>query len=354
MHDAPTVAVLKVALGDVHWGLEAAGALYDIWRADHRPKERCLFASWNDFLEHLARRAARAAGVPASCEFAEAIFGVVREMGEAARSGGEQQHALGLTETGLALPHGNKRPEIELLALPRPIIEKRGPLAAAARAGEVAPAELLMEGLRDLLQAAQRQRWRLDENRGELMGWIELFPFSDDPARVHEALAMLPQQHRRPHVLLRLLEALPHGEPDSALGALQSLAADNAAFLQEYEWMNALMRLGTEGAAMELLDRLCAGTHQVGNGFQRARGFTASAEMYPRARAAMIERHRALPRDASRQVLEMAMGDMANEGVFWALFEAHAGGGRRDSGGIARAAQSGRGPTALRKLGWCL
>jgi hypothetical protein len=326
MHDAPAVAVLTAALEDVRWGLEAASALYDIWRTDHGPKEQRFFGGGYDFSEYRARRAAHAAGVLPTSVFAEAIFGVVRDMGEAARSEGEQQHALGLAVTGLALPHGNKHGEIErLLALPRPIIEKRRLLAASASAGEVVPVGLLMEGLRDLLEAALTERWRLDENRGELMGWLELFPFSDDPARLHEALAMLPAEHRRPHALRRLLNALPHGEPNSALAVLQRLAADDPAFLREYDWMNALMRLGTEAAAFALLDHLGAETLQVGDGFQLSRVLAAWAEKYPRVRAAMIERHRALPRGGSRQVLEMAMCDTANEEVFWALFEAHAG-----------------------------
>jgi hypothetical protein len=118
---------------------------------------------------------------------------------------------------------------------------------------------------------------------------------------------------------------LPHGEPNSALAVLQRLAADDPAFLREYDWMNALMRLGTEAAAFALLDHLGAETLQVGDGFQLSRVLAAWAEKYPRVRAAMIERHRALPRGGSRQVLEMAMCDTANEEVFWALFEAHAG-----------------------------
>ena len=220
MHDAPAVEVLTEALRDTRWGIEAAGALCDIWRRDHGPKERRFFAGWNDFSEHLAQRTARTAGVPPTSDFAEAIFAVVRAMGDAARSEREQQHALGLSVTGLALPHGNKRREIEqLLALPRPIMEKRRLLVAAVRAGEMIPAALLAEGLRDLLEAAQRQRWRLDENRGELMGWVELFPFSDDPARLHEALALLPEDRRRPHTLRRLLEALP--QSGFALAILQ-------------------------------------------------------------------------------------------------------------------------------------
>ena len=59
MHDAPwPVAVLTAALGDVRWGLEAAGALYDIWLTDHGPKEQRFFSlAGTDFSEHRARRA---------------------------------------------------------------------------------------------------------------------------------------------------------------------------------------------------------------------------------------------------------------------------------------------------------
>jgi hypothetical protein len=119
MHDAPAIAVLTRDLSDLRWGIYAAGALYEIWSVDHLPKEKRLFGSWTDFSQHLSRRAERAAGKPATSEFAEAIFAVVRTFGDAARSDAEQQHAIALAVTGLGLPHGAKRREIEtLLALP--------------------------------------------------------------------------------------------------------------------------------------------------------------------------------------------------------------------------------------------
>ena len=200
MHDAPAVAVLKRDLSDLRWGIDAAGALYEIWSVDQQPKEKRIFGGWTDFSQHLSRRAERTAGTPPTSEFAEAIFDVVRALGDAAKSDAEQQHALALAILGLGLPHGAKRREIEaLLAVPRPITHKQRLLAAAARSGEVISATLLMEGLRNLLAAAQKETWRLDEDRGELMGWIDLFPFSDDPDKVHDALALLPEPRRRPH-----------------------------------------------------------------------------------------------------------------------------------------------------------
>jgi hypothetical protein len=39
------------------------------------------------------------------------------------------------------------------------------------------------------------------------MGWIELFPFSDNPAKLHDAIPLLPEPHRQPYAFDRLLEA---------------------------------------------------------------------------------------------------------------------------------------------------
>jgi hypothetical protein len=324
MHDAPAVAVLTRDLSDLRWGVEAAGALHQIWAADHPPAEKPRIGSWTDFSQHIALRAERAAGTPPTSEFAEAIFSVVRTLGASVNSDAVQQHALALAVTGLALPHGNKRREIDvLLALPQPITDKYGLLRAAARAGEVIPASLLLDGPRNLLVVARTQTWRLDASRGELMGWIELFPFSDDPEKVHDALVLLSEPYRQPHALHRLLESLPQSPARLAHASLERLAADNPAFLQEFEWMNALIKLDTEAAAVTLLDRLCSGHIPVGDGFRWSGGLTAWARRYQTVRTAIIARYRALPTGNIRRVLEMAMDDLADEEVFMALFDGH-------------------------------
>jgi hypothetical protein len=322
IHDESAVAVLTRDLSDLRWGIDAAGALYEIWSVDHVPKKPWLFGGWTDFSQHTSRRAERDAGDPPTSEFAESIFTVVRTMGDAAKSDAEQQHAIALAVTGLGLPHRAKRREIDiLLELPQPIKHKHRLLFAAARAGEVIPSKLLMDGLRDLLAAAKTETWRLNEDCGELMGWIDLFPFSDNPERVHDALAMLDEQRRRPHALRRLLEVLPQSPAGSALAALERLAADNPAFLQEFEWLNALMKLDTEATALAVLDRLCGGSLPVRDGFQLSAALTGWARRYPTVRAEMIARYRTLPAGNIRRVLEMAMDDLTDEEVFMALFE---------------------------------
>jgi hypothetical protein len=221
MHDEPAVAVLMRDLADLRWGIDAAGALYEIWsvdHVDHAPKKTWTFGGWTNFSQHLSRKTERAAGNPPTSAFAEAIFDVVRSMGDVTKSVEEQQHAIALAVTGLGLPHGAKRQEINMLfGLPQPTAHKRGLLFSAARAGEVIRATLLLDGLRDLLEAAETETWRLDDTRGELMGWIILFPFSDNSERVHDAIAMLGEQHRRLEALCRLLEVLPQSPASSAL-----------------------------------------------------------------------------------------------------------------------------------------
>jgi hypothetical protein len=272
MRGGPAVEILIRDLSDLRWGVDAAGALYEIWSVDNPPVENRILSGWRDFSPHLSRRTQRAAGTPPTSEFAEAIFNVVRDLADGAKSDAEQQHALALAATGLGLPHGTKRSEIhKLLALPQPVARKQRLLAAAARAGEVIPAVLLMDGLQDLLAAAAAQPWRLEDQSGELMGWIDLFPFSEHPEKLLDALALLPEAYRQPHALRRLFDTLPQGPADSALAILERLSAANPGFLRSFEWTNALIKIDTEGAGMAVLDRLCGGRIPVRDGFQLSR-----------------------------------------------------------------------------------
>ncbi len=326
MHDEAAIAVLTRDLADLRWGIDAAGALYEIWSMDHPPKEKSLF-SWDDFSQHLSRRAKRDVDTPSTSAFAEAIFAVVRTLGDPARSDQEQQHAIELAGVGLALPHGTKRREIDaLLALPQTPSLKNHLLVAAARAGEVVPATQLIEGLRNLLDAAETQTWRLDENRGELMGWIRLFPFSDDPTRVHEALALLPEQRRRPYAVRRLLQTLPQSPAAPALATLEQLAADNPAFLQEFEWINAVIKLDTEAAALVILDQLCGGQLKIRDGFRLSNALAGWASRYPAVLSTMIARYPTLTTGKIPAVLEMAFHDLTDEQVFMTLFDGHVDG----------------------------
>lgn len=296
IHDAPAVAVLIRGLGDLRWGKEAAGALLEIWLADHSPSNKPNFNRLTDYSHHLIRKAERATQRPVTSDFAEAIFSVAMDFGVASKTDVEQKHALALAGIGLALPHGAKRQELDLLlSLPQPTPCKHRLLVNAARAGEVIPSAILMEGLQALLSEAEEQRWRLDENRGELMGWIDLFPFSDSPERVHDAILRLSDHHRSPNALRRLLETIPQSPADTAFVMLERLAADIPEFLRDSQWTSAMFKLNTQEAAVAVLEHLSEGRVPAGDGFHLSSELTRLANLLPNFHTALIERYLALP-----------------------------------------------------------
>lgn len=68
--------------------------------------------------------------------------------------------------------------------LPVPYAAEQRPLIASAMAGEVLRSDILVAGFDELLEAGKTESWRLAENRGELMNWVEPFAFSDHPEAV--------------------------------------------------------------------------------------------------------------------------------------------------------------------------
>ena len=117
---------------------------------------------------------------------------------------------------------------------------------------------------------------------------------------------------------------------------LERLAADNPAFLQEFEWRNALTKVDTEAAALVMLDWLCNGRIPGHDEIRLSRTLTGWALKYSAVRAALIARYRALPAHNIRTVLERAMAELTDEEVFMALFDRHVDPPRPFSG-LARA-----------------
>lgn len=326
MHDEPAVAVLLRGLNDLRWGIEAAAALHTIWLTDNTSPEEVDFGLRDRYSLHMPRRIERAERTPATSEFGEAIFSVVRMFGDPANTDDQKRYAIALAVAGSALPHGSKRQEIDgLLGLPLSILEKHRLLAAAAQAGEVLPAALLLEGLRELLAVAETQTWRLNQDYGEQVQWLALFPFSDDPNQVHAAIAMLPERLRSPLALRGLLETVNHGPEDAALGTLERLAQGDRAFFQDFQWIKALLDLDSEEAALAVLSHHCAGSFTVEDHHRRSAIWAKWARQSAVVRAALVERYRGLSPGPTRQTLEMAMDDLADEEVFMVLFEGQVG-----------------------------
>jgi hypothetical protein len=305
----------------------------DIWNRDHPSDKDKRFASWYDFSNVRARQAQRQDPQhPAeTSDFAEAIFTVVRVLGTPGNDDANQRHALALAKVGLAIPHGRKRSEINaLLDLPQPYAVKQQLLTAAAMAGEIVPADVFLAGTQELLELAKKDSWpwRLDEKRGELMGWIELFAFSDRPLVVFNAIDLLSAEHRHPWCLRRLLSALGNSSHQDTLQVLTELGQRDPRFLAERDWLNAMMELGTEASARALLDLVCDGKLSTSRrGLDSWRFSRYMAEMLrklPSIRDDLLQRYERMPGGQLKAILESALAELADPEIIPALIRSYA------------------------------
>jgi hypothetical protein len=341
---AQVIALMRSYLPDLRFGLDAACALMEIWNREHPTDKDRHFAPWHNFSEVRARRKQRenTQHPMPTCDSAEVIFEVTRELGTRDKDDATQRHAIGLAKIGLHLPHGTKRDEVEtLLNLPQPYAIKQGLLTAAAMVGEIISAETLLAGTRELLGIAKKESWRLDENHGELMGWIELFAFSDQPGVVLNAIDLLPAAHRHAWRLHRLLSALGESPHLDVLPVLVTLAKRDAELLKDYHWLNAMIALATEESARALLELICDGNLTANyrglDGRQLSQHLARLGEKFPLIQDEMLRRYAGISNGQPKAILESALIEIADEPIILALIQAYAIDGRPFGGGLFKA-----------------
>ena len=339
-----TVDLMKGYLPDLRFGTRAAGALYEIWHREHPPTETRRFASWPDYARvktiHAQRR--DAPETLTTCDFAEAIFAVVRSLGTPEVDDATQRHAVMLGITGLGLPHGSKRAEIDvLMALPLPFAAKQNLLMAAAMAGEIVPSVALVAGLRELLQAGEREAWRLRGDHGEVMPWLELFAFSDNPEAVLGVLDLLPDEYvRYPSGLHRLFWALGKSPHEGGLRALMALARRDLRLLEDHDWRDALIKFGTEQAALTLVALICDGeitAGRGGDGYQLSRYLAQRGEQFPSVKNEMLRRYGLMSPRSHNAIIESALIDLADPAGILVLIGGYAAGQRGYDGDLSNA-----------------
>jgi len=337
------VAALKEYLPDPRFGAQAAGALLEIWNRDHPSGKAPIVAFGQDYsrAKQFEKQRREARETLATCDYAEAIFSVARSIGTNEAEPRIQQHAIVLAVMGLGMPHGSKRTEIDsLLAFPVPYAGKQRLLIASAMAGEVLRSDILIAGLGELLEAGKTPPWRLAENHGELMNWVELFAFSDHPEAVLGVLDQLPQQYSYPRSLDRLLSALAKSPHESALEVLQALARRDPGLLAQHDWARAVIKVGTEKSGQTLLALVCEG--ELGNtggtdSFHLSRQLAHLGEEFPTLKEEMLRSYQRLNWGRPKSILESALIELANARIIRALVQGHAADHRPYDGGLANA-----------------
>jgi hypothetical protein len=240
------------------FGIDAAWVLRAIWEQHHGiSNQRGFGGGLSDFSGVKARREARHAGAePEASEAAAAIFNAASRL-LAQGDADAQMRALGLGTVGLGLPYGNQDDVIQrLLALPRSTRAKLQLLMALTLAGQIVPADLVLDGVREFVEEAKTKTWILQQNQWEIESWIELLPYTDRPKATIEGVSLAQEAIGRPVRMEQVIQALAAAPGAEAERTLGDVAQAFPMLGAEYAWTKAFLQRGTVSSIGRLLDRL--------------------------------------------------------------------------------------------------
>lgn len=330
--DEQVARLMGQYLPDLTFGFDAACVLRDIWYKQQNMREEKWFRPW--FSDAKARRQQRQEQGPGeTSSYAEMIFDVIQKMILVPGSKDQQIHALKLTQVALSMPYGNKEVILKaLLGLPLPLHEKHNFLISLTMAGEIISADMVLDGIRELIEEAKQKPWLLSERDNGIERWLELLPFSDRPKAIHEAIALVEVRYREPWQLRRLFSALGNAPVAHAEEVLMELADRDPRFYNEREWVEALIACDTETSIKTLLDLICSGKLSLNkrsiDGWMLARGLAGNIRSYPELRAELTRRYEELAPSAGKSVLTLVIAELADIEGLLTLIRGYATEGR--------------------------
>jgi hypothetical protein len=330
--------------GITGFGVDAAHVLKEIWEREQGSggEKRIVFGT--DFSEVKNRRAEREkAGGAASSPFADAIFDVVDDLIKSASSEEDHRHAVQLAVVGFSMPHGDREHTKEaLLQLPQSPRERQTLFRALVLAGEIVFADMLLDGLRGLLEEAKsKKRWLWDQNSWwEVERWLEMLPFSDRPMATLDGLELIEANHRQPWHLRGVLNALSYAPSSEADDVLKALARKEPGFLKDHDWIGALKRRGMMIAARTLLEFIAEGAFsQVSGGdvWWLSRNLADAMQADCDFRIEVYRQYERAADGPGSGMLESAIAEAADEEGVLILIRKHAARGKSFSGDLQRA-----------------
>jgi hypothetical protein len=288
-------------LGDTDFGFDAACVLKAVWDCAQNTPKSSLFRSWPDFSDVAARREERRTetGPPPTSPYAEAIFSAIERLIQAGSDASAQLLAIKLARIALSMPHGDKAADIRaLLEMPQPVGSKRELLAALVLAGKIISGDMVLDGIRAFFDAAQQNRWMLNEGWWEIEGWLELLPFSDRPSALLDGIATVTAAMPRHERMDRVVRALGYAPGMEAERVLGELARRSPRLVSQHGWAETFLSRGTISAARMLIDLACEGTLLTDRGlpgdtFSIARMLAAFIHAHPELRGEVVQRYEA-------------------------------------------------------------
>jgi hypothetical protein len=147
-------------------------------------------------------------------------------------------------------------------------------------------------------------------------------------------LNTIPEQHRQPWDLDRLLIAFADSPPNDALQILKTLAERDKKILDNLHWTAAVFNLGTEAAAGLIIDLICDGALAGRNCFSEKR-LAELAKRHPRVRAELLHRYASLPLGQPHSLLETVLREIADADIVLAFVRDYARHKRTFDGNLA-------------------
>src|ERR1700730_5642276 len=225
-----------------------------------------------------------------------------------------------------------------LLALPQLPRMRQSLLTVLALAGEVVSSEMVLDGIRSLLESKKKHLFSIENEWWELEGWLKLMPFSDKPRATLDALELLGPKPLQPWRLRGLLSALGYSPSPEAEEVLESLPRKNAGFLGKHDWLAALEKRGIVVAARIFLGFICerAFTSKPGgvDASTLFRKLAAAIRMDSDFRAEVDQQYERDTCVAGRDILERAIAEAADEAGVLLLIRNHARRGNPYSGSL--------------------
>lgn len=319
--DQEVVELIKTYLPDFGYtgfGLDAANVLKDIYdkRKDPPKGQRLIFSP--DFSEVRIKRLDRqdTSKVQNSSVFADAIIAVVNDLIQPGAGEAAHRHAVQLAKIAFSMPYGNRTDVINtLLQLPLPLAEKRDLLTVLVLAGEIIQADIVVDGIKALLEHAKTEHWLLNQNSWELEAWLILLPFSDRPKAVLDALELVPNL-RQPWKLRSLLTALGQAPSPEAEEILILLARKDWRFLCEYSWLSALDNRGSMQSACVLLELICEIPFATGSvkldSWTFGRKLAAAMQTSADVRSQAYQKYESVPVGPAKAILKHAIAEAAD------------------------------------------
>ena len=262
-------AVLESYLTDPEFGIDAAITLKVIYEQMSGLKEN---KPWSpvviDYSEAAIRREENLSGVrPHECEQASAIFSAVESLlFDTTYTEEDVIHAIKLAREATYLPH-TPRPELtqKLLESSIPWKAKRHYLSSLVQIGEVVHANMVLAGLKELLDVSKNKTWHLYDDVWKPGLWLEMLPFSDRPFALLEALELIGQSYVMPWKLRGTLRALGYAPDSVAEDILFELAERNPVFYDEHDWSIAVFNRETSSAYLKFCEVAASNPNIISN-----------------------------------------------------------------------------------------